>query len=168
MSTIWLFSYHMFALCGSVVAERLRAPNSNSFVPISRVWVRNPSHDTCVKLSKTLQQCFVLWMGRKAVGPICCVTNVKWPSALIEKWRGSPGVPGCGCRIRRSTLSIKVLEFITAMTYLSESLYKPSALSTLFDRYVRYIRRRYYEICMNKKAYVEYVRAQTISRLMVN
>ena len=29
-------------------------------------------------------------MGRKAVGPVCCVTHVKEPSALIEKRRGSP------------------------------------------------------------------------------
>ena len=29
-------------------------------------------------------------MGRKAVGPMCCVMHVKEPSALIEKRRGSP------------------------------------------------------------------------------
>ena len=39
-----------------------------------------------------------------------------------------------------------VSEFITAITYLSESLYILSALSTLFGRYVRYIRLRYYII----------------------
>ena len=33
-------------------------------------------------------------MGRKAVGPVCCITHVKEPSALIEKRRGLPGVPG--------------------------------------------------------------------------
>ena len=27
-------------------------------------------------------------MGRKAVGPVCCVTHVKEPSALIEKVKG--------------------------------------------------------------------------------
>ena len=37
-----------------------------------------------------------------------------------------------------------VSEFITVITYLSESLYILSALSTLFGRYVRYIRLRYY------------------------
>ena len=38
-----------------------------------------------------------------------------------------------------------VSEFITAITYLSEKLYILSALSTLFGRYVSYIRRlRYY------------------------
>ena len=45
---------------------------------------------TLVSLSKTLNHCFVLRMGRKAVGPMCCVTHVKEPSALIEKRRGSP------------------------------------------------------------------------------
>ena len=29
-------------------------------------------------------------MGRKAVGPVCCVTRVKETSALIEKRRGLP------------------------------------------------------------------------------
>ena len=43
---------------------------------------------TLVSLSKTLNHCFVLQMGRKAVGPMCCVTHVKEPSALIEKKRG--------------------------------------------------------------------------------
>ena len=45
---------------------------------------------TLVSLSKTLDHCFVLWMGRNAIGPMCCVTHVKEPSALIEKRRGSP------------------------------------------------------------------------------
>ncbi len=42
-----------------------------------QVWVRVPVL-TLVSLSKTLNHyCFVLWMGRKAVGPICCVMHVK-------------------------------------------------------------------------------------------
>ena len=32
----------------------------------------------------------VLRMGREALGPMCCVTHVKEPSALIEKRMGSP------------------------------------------------------------------------------
>ena len=44
---------------------------------------------TLVSLSKTLTYCFVLRMGKKAVGPMFCVTHVKEPSALIEKRRGS-------------------------------------------------------------------------------
>ena len=43
-----------------------------------------------VTLNKTLNHCFVLRMGRKAVGPMCCVMHVKEPNALIEKRRGSP------------------------------------------------------------------------------
>ena len=44
-----------------------------------------------VSLSKTLNHnCFVLRMGRKAVGPVCCVIHVKEPSTLIVKRRGLP------------------------------------------------------------------------------
>ena len=46
---------------------------------------------TLVSLSKTLNHnCFVLRMGRKAVGPVCCVMHVKEPSTLIVKRRGLP------------------------------------------------------------------------------
>ena len=42
-----------------------------------------------VSLSKTLNHnCFVLWMGRKAVGPPCCVMHVKEPRTLIMKEKG--------------------------------------------------------------------------------
>ena len=42
-----------------------------------------------VSLSKTLNHnCFVLWMGRKAVGPVCCVMHVKEPRTLIVKEKG--------------------------------------------------------------------------------
>ena len=43
---------------------------------------------TLVSLSKTLYHCFVLQMGRKAVGPVGCVTL-------------RLGVPGCGCWMYR-------------------------------------------------------------------
>ena len=45
-------------------------------------------------------------MGRKAIGPVCCVTHVKEPSALIEKKKGvRHGVPGLiGGELRHSTL----------------------------------------------------------------
>ena len=43
---------------------------------------KSPSRDTCV-----LNHCFNLRMGRKDVGPMCCVTHVQEPSALIEKRR---------------------------------------------------------------------------------
>ena len=42
-----------------------------------------------VSLSKTLNRnCFILWMGRKAVGPVCCVMHVKEPRTLIVKEKG--------------------------------------------------------------------------------
>ena len=41
---------------------------------ISRVWVESQAV-TLVSLSKTLNHCFVLRMGRKVVGPMCCVTQ---------------------------------------------------------------------------------------------
>ena len=58
-----------------VVAERSSLPDSSSGVS-SRMWVRIPVV-TIVSLSKTLNHnCFVLRMGRKAVGPVCCVMHV--------------------------------------------------------------------------------------------
>ena len=41
---------------------------------ISRVWVRIPIV-TLVSLSETLNQCFILRMGCKAVGPVYCYKN---------------------------------------------------------------------------------------------
>ena len=64
----------------SVVAERSSALNSSSGVV--RMWVRIPAWPvaTLVSLSKTLNHnCFVLRMGRKAVGPVCCVMHIKEP-----------------------------------------------------------------------------------------
>ena len=41
------------------------------------------------RLCKTLHHnCFVLRMGRKAVGPVCCVMYVKEPRTLIVKEKG--------------------------------------------------------------------------------
>ena len=39
------------------------------------MWVRVPVK-TPVPLNKALNHCFVLWMGRKADGPVCCVKGV--------------------------------------------------------------------------------------------
>ena len=49
-----------------------------------------------VSLSKTLNHnCFVLRMGRKAVGPVHCVMHVKEPRTLIVKEKGlAPCVSG--------------------------------------------------------------------------
>ena len=65
------------------MAERSRALDSSSGV--ARMWVRIPAA-ALVSLSKTLNHnCFVLRMGRKAVGPVCCVMRVKEPRTLIVK-----------------------------------------------------------------------------------
>ena len=57
---------------------------------VVRMWVRNPGNQvTLVSLSKTLNHnCFVLRMGRKAVGSVCCVMHVKEPRTLILKEKG--------------------------------------------------------------------------------
>ena len=77
----------------SVVAERSSALDSSSGV--ARMWVRIPAA-ALVSLSKTLNRnCFVLRMGRKAVGPVFCVMHVKEPRTLIVKEKGAcPGVSG--------------------------------------------------------------------------
>ena len=76
-------------LSESVVAERSSALDSSSGV--ARMWVRIPAWPVAalVSLSKTLNHnCFVLRMGRKAVGPVCCVMHVKEPRTLIVKEKG--------------------------------------------------------------------------------
>ena len=68
----------------SVVAERSTALDSSSGVV--RMWVRIPAWPVAahVSLSKTLNHnCSVLQMGRKAVGPVCCVMHIKEPRTLI-------------------------------------------------------------------------------------
>ena len=78
------------------MAERSRALDSSSGVV--RMWVRIPAWPVAalVSLSKTLDHnCFVLRMGRKTVGPVCCVMHVKEPRTLKVKEKGaSPGVSG--------------------------------------------------------------------------
>ena len=71
------------------MAERSRALDSSSGVV--RMWVRIPAWPVAalVTLSKTLNHnCSVLPMGRKAVGPVCCVMHVKEPRTLIVKEKG--------------------------------------------------------------------------------
>ena len=70
------------------MAERSSALDSSPGVV--RMWVRIPVA-ALVSLSKTLDHnCFVLRMGRKAVGPVCCVMNAckKKTRTLIEKEKG--------------------------------------------------------------------------------
>ena len=74
---------------GSTTAEQSSALDSSSGVV--RMWVRIPAWPLAalVSLSKTLNHnCFVLRMGRKAVGPVCCVMHVKEPRTLIVKAKG--------------------------------------------------------------------------------
>ena len=53
---------------------------------VASMWVQIP---VLVSLSKTLNHnCFVLRMGRKAVGPVRCVMHVKEPRTLIVKEKG--------------------------------------------------------------------------------
>ena len=80
----YLFFYYLFF--GSDVAERSGASDSSS--GIVRMWVQIPAWPVAalVSLSKTLNHnCFVLRMGRKGVGPVCCVMHVKEPRTLIVK-----------------------------------------------------------------------------------
>ena len=70
----------------SVVAERSSALDSSSGVV--RMWVRIPAWPVAalVSLSKTLNHnCFVRRMGRKGVGPVCCVMHAR---TLIVKEKG--------------------------------------------------------------------------------
>ena len=75
------------------MAERSGALDSSSgFV---RMWVRIPAClvAALLSLSKTLNHnCFVLRMGHKAVGPVCCVMHVKEPRTLIMKEKGLASV----------------------------------------------------------------------------
>ena len=76
-------------LAMSVVAERSSALDSSC--DVVRMWVRIPAWPVTVlvSLSKTLyQNCFVLRMRCKAVGPVCCVMHVKEPRTLIVKEKG--------------------------------------------------------------------------------
>ena len=53
------------------------------------VWIPTWLVAVLVSLSKTLNHnCFVLRMGRKAVGPVCCVMHVKEPRTLVVKEKG--------------------------------------------------------------------------------
>ena len=71
------------------MAERSSALDSSSGVV--RMWFRIPAWlvEALVSLSKTLNHnCFVIRMGRKCVGLVCCVMHVKEPRTLIVKEKG--------------------------------------------------------------------------------
>ena len=78
----------MYSSC-VVWAEQSSALDSSS--DVVRMWVRILAWPVAalVSLSKTLNHnCFVLRMGCKAVGPVCCVMHVKEPRTLIVKVKG--------------------------------------------------------------------------------
>ena len=119
------------------MAERSSALDSSSGVV--RMWVRIPVWTVAVLvyLSKTLNHnCFVLRMGRKAVGPVCCVMHVKEPRTLIVKENGLAPVfldsrlehpAGCICaRYKSSVLLLSIL-----LLYLKNSVF-PHCLIILF------------------------------------
>ncbi len=73
------------------MSEWIRAPDSSSGVSDQQSVGSSPGRDTCVLKKDSLNHyCYVLRMGCKAVGPVCCVMHVKEPSTLIVKRRGSP------------------------------------------------------------------------------
>ena len=89
------------------MAERFSALDSSSGVV--RMWVRIPAA-ALVSLSKTLDHnCFVLRMGRKAVGPVCCVMYVqciRTQDTYREREGACPGVSGTAAKCAESTLSM--------------------------------------------------------------
>ena len=100
------------------MAERSSALDSSSGVV--RMWVRIPAWPVValVSLSKTLDHnCFVLRMGRKAVGPVCCVMHVKEPRTLIVNEKGLAPVfldsalssQQGGCARYKSSVSVLLL-----------------------------------------------------------
>ena len=50
----------------------------------------------------------VLQMGRKAIGPVCCVMHVKDPSALVEKRIGSPPCSPQPCYVTELVSYVKL------------------------------------------------------------
>ena len=112
-----------------IVAERSSALDSSSGVV--RMWVRIPAWQVAAleSLSKTLNHnCFVLRMGRKAVGPVCCVMHVKEPRTLIVKEKGLAPVfldswlehpAGWICACYKSSVLLLLLILLLTMYFLS-------------------------------------------------
>ena len=131
------------------------------------MWVRIPAWPVAalVFLSKTLNHnCFVLRMGRKAVGPVCCVMHVKEPRTLIVKEKGAcPGVSGFApwapSRVDMCVLQIFCIIIIniiktnpTQEGTLSHSCYHPSQLLTPWSPTIRpWFRKVIYKVLGDKK-----------------
>jgi hypothetical protein len=97
------------------------------------------------KATCSFNHCFVLRMGRKSHWSHVLCNACKRTQCTNQKEKGFAPVFLVVAAVVPRIDPYKVLtswfsEFITVTTYLSESLYKLSALSTLFGRFVRYIR----------------------------
>ena len=112
------------------MAERSRSSALDSSSGVVRMWVRIPAWPVAalVLLSKTLNHnCFVLRMGRKAVGPVCCVMHVKEPRTLIAKEKGLSPVflnsrlehpAGWICARYKSSVLLCIISIIHLPTHL--------------------------------------------------
>ena len=83
--------YLLVALKGQAlkVACSLPKESQSNYKELVKALDRRFAVAALVSLSKTLNHnCFVIRMGRKAVGPVCCVMHVKEPRTLIVKEKG--------------------------------------------------------------------------------
>ena len=101
------------------------------------------------KATCSFNHCFVLRMGRKSRWSHVLCNACKTTQCTNQKEKGFALVFLVVAAVAPCIDPYKVLtnwfsEFITVISYLSESLYKLSALSTLFGRFVRCIRLWYY------------------------
>ena len=87
VSVLLVYTVHVATVLWTVMAES--ALDSSSGVVRMWVWIPAWPVAVLVSLSKTLNHnCFVLWMERKAVDPVCCLMHVKEPRILIVKEKG--------------------------------------------------------------------------------
>ena len=106
--------------------------------PVIRAWVGTPSRDTCVLKQDTKPLLCVGWDVKPLV-----------PCVVLRKEKG---LPWCSWLWRlyapqHLVNPYKVLHnWVSEFTYLSDSLHILNTLSTLFGRYMRYVRLRCYII----------------------
>ncbi len=85
---VWYIT-HRYVTHGSMGGVLAEQSGTLVFL-ISRVWVRVPVL-TLTSICKALNHDgLVLQVGRKAVGPVCCVMHIREPGTLIIKRRGLP------------------------------------------------------------------------------
>ena len=85
-----------------------------------------------VSLSKTLSHtcnCFVLQMGRKAVGPVCCVNARKRTQDTYHKREGAcPGVSGLAANAPKSMFRVYMYRVMRIWTYYRWNLRNINAI----------------------------------------